>query len=134
MERLNERIDAAERAVGRLNEALRRPDPGDIERDAAIQRFEFTFETVWKAAQACLQTIEGVDAASPKSVIRACREIGLLDATDAVLALRMADDRNLTVHTYNESLAEQIYSRIPAYHRLLTDWLTAIAARSKIEG
>jgi hypothetical protein len=28
------------------------------------------------------------------------------------MALEMARDRNLTVHTYNEELANQIYSRL----------------------
>jgi hypothetical protein len=30
---------------------MRFEQPGPIERDAAIKRFEFTFETVWKAAK-----------------------------------------------------------------------------------
>ena len=130
MERLKERIDVATRAAARLSEAACLPNPGDIERDAIIQRFEFTFEAVWKAAQACLFVVEGMDVSSPKGVIRACREVGLLEETDAVLALRMADDRNLTVHTYNESLAAQIYERILDYHLLLAKWLDAIQTRS----
>ena len=73
---------------------------------------------------------EGLDAASPKGVIRACREVGMIDDADAVLALRMADDRNLTVHPYNEPLAVQIYGRILDYHLLLAKWLEAIKTRS----
>ncbi|HML34188.1 MAG TPA: hypothetical protein PKC64_15325 [Sporomusa sphaeroides] len=34
----------------------------------------------------------------------------------------MADDRNLTVHTYNEALAVEIYSRLHAYTELLRCW------------
>ncbi|WP_425058534.1 hypothetical protein SCACP_31910 [Sporomusa carbonis] len=126
MERLTEKINAAERAVARLREAAELPNPSELERDAIIQRFEFTFEAVWKAAQSYLRVVEGIDAASPKGVIRSCREVGLIDEADAVSALKMADDRNLTVHTYNEPLAAAIYERILEYHLLLARWFEAI--------
>ena len=49
-----------------------------MERDAAIQRFEHSFETTWKAAQRYLQVVDGVVVASPKaaieSYVRAVRE------------------------------------------------------------
>ena len=38
----------------------------------------------------------------------------------------MADDRNLTVHTYNEGLADLIYSRLRANHALMVAWLGAM--------
>ncbi|WP_181351246.1 nucleotidyltransferase substrate binding protein [Thalassobacillus sp. CUG 92003] len=50
-----------------------------VERDAAIQRFKFSFEASWKAAKEYLYDIEGVDAGSPKSVIRSCKEVHLLE-------------------------------------------------------
>lgn len=131
MERLKEKIATAARAVLRLREAVQLPNPSDIERDAIIQRFEFTFEAVWKAAQAYLRTIEGIDVASPKSVIRACREVGLFDESETMLALKMADDRNLTVHTYNEPLAMAIYERIKNYYPLLAGWQAVMEKQIK---
>ena len=122
MERLRERLAVAARAISRLQEAVQLPNPSDLERDAIIQRFEFTFEAVWKAAQAYLFVAEGIDLASPKAVIRTCREIGLFKESETVLALKMADDRNLTVHTYNEPLAIAIYERILHYQVLLANW------------
>lgn len=109
------------------------PNPSDLERDAIIQRFEFAFEAVWKAAQAYLRAVEGIDLASPKSVIRACREIGLLDETEAMLALKMADDRNLTVHTYNEPLAIAIYERILQHQVLLANWQMDMEQRLEVQ-
>ena len=126
MERLTERLAVASRAIERLRQITDLPQIGEIERDAVIQRFEFTFEAVWKAAQFHLLQVEGLDVASPKAVIRACREVGLLDEQEATQALQMADDRNLTVHTYNEQLAVQILERILAYQVLLDRWLTAM--------
>lgn len=90
-----------------------------MERDAAIQRFEYTFEAFWKALQAYLREVEGLEGASPKGVIRLAREAGLLGEEEARLALGMVDDRNLTVHTYSESLAWAIFRRLPDYARLM---------------
>jgi nucleotidyltransferase substrate binding protein (TIGR01987 family) len=97
-----------------------------VERDAAIQRFEYTFEATWKAAQRYLLIQEGIETGSPKGVIRACRLSGILDATMASLALNMTDDRNLAVHTYNEELAKVIYSHLEGYANLLKEWLAAM--------
>ncbi len=126
MERLKERLAVATQAMKRLREITELPEIGEIERDAVIQRFEFTFEAVWKAAQFYLLQVEGLDVASPKGVIRTCREVGLLDEQEAAQALQMADDRNLTVHTYNEQLAAQILERIMGYQFLLASWLKAM--------
>ena len=122
MERLREKLAVASKANLRLLEAVRLPDPSELERDAIIQRFEFTFEALWKAAQYYLFVVEGLDIASPKGVIRACREVGIFNEEESMLALKMADDRNLTVHTYNEVLAVAIYQRILKYQGLLVAW------------
>lgn len=55
MERLNERFAMAKRALETLQELLALERPSRVERDAAIQRFEYTCEAVWKAAQRYLQ-------------------------------------------------------------------------------
>lgn len=130
MARLRERIDSAEKALARLDEALAITRPTLLDRDGAIQRFEFTFEAVWKAAKDYLLAIEGIDTASPKGVIRYCREVGLLTDEEAREALNMADDRNLTVHTYNEPLAAAIFSRLPQYRRIMAALLERMADRS----
>ena len=60
MERLNERLVIARRALSTLQELLGLEAPSRVERDAAIQRFEYTCEAVWKAAQRYLQDVEGI--------------------------------------------------------------------------
>lgn len=101
-------------------------NPTSIERDTAIQRFEFTFETTWKAAKQMLFDIDGMDVGSPKGVIRACHEVGLLNGAEATDALQMVDDRNLTIHTYNDALAIGIYERLKAHVASLKLWLDRI--------
>ncbi len=131
MERLKERIAIAKKALKSFEESTKPAKPNSIERDAAIQRFEYTVEAVWKAAQRYLQLIEGVDEGSPKGVIRRLREVGILEESAASSALEMIDHRNLTVHTYNEALAEEIFRHLPAYVRLLQILLTQIEKRLK---
>ena len=122
MDRLSQRMKTAERALNTLAKVLMERKT-EIVRDAAIQRFEYTFEAVWKAGQLFLREREGLQAASPKAAIRAFGEVELLNEDQVSAALQMADDRNLTVHTYNEDLAEALYGRLPGHARLLGEWL-----------
>ncbi|ABZ83816.1 nucleotidyltransferase substrate-binding protein, putative [Heliomicrobium modesticaldum Ice1] len=126
MERLKQRIDVACRAVSTLEVLLQVPKPNEVERDASLQRFEYSFEATWKAALHYLREMEGIEIGSPKGVIRACMQVGLLTPTETSEALEMVDDRNLTVHTYNEELARAIFMKLPRYASLLRRWVKAI--------
>ncbi|MFC4023777.1 HI0074 family nucleotidyltransferase substrate-binding subunit [Oceanobacillus longus] len=123
MERLQERLQSANRALSTLRELVTIEKPSAIERDAAIQRFEFSFEACWKAAKQFLYDIEGVDIGSPKGVIRSSREVNLLSDDETTLGLHMVNHRNLTVHTYNEELAIEIFANLPQYYQLLRKWV-----------
>lgn len=126
MERLKQRIALAKKALITLQELENEPE-SKVRRDASIQRFEYSFEAMWKLAKQYLNEIEGLDIGSPKGVIRACFQVNILTHAQAQQALTMADDRNLTSHTYNEFLAEEIYSRIKDYQILMWDWLNQLA-------
>jgi nucleotidyltransferase substrate binding protein (TIGR01987 family) len=134
VDRLRERLTVAVRAVETLRELALLPHPTRTERDAAIQRFEYSFEATWKAGQRYLQVVEGTVVGSPKAAIRASRESGLLDATTTEQALGMADDRNLTAHTYNESIAVAISARLPRHLATLEAWLQAMRERLPTAG
>lgn len=70
--------------------------------------------------------IEGIDIGSPKGVIRTSREVGIFSEEETIQALKMVNDRNLTVHTYNEDLAIEIYSHLYSYYALLEQWMKRI--------
>lgn len=131
MARLLEKQITAQRALQRFSEILQE-EKNTITRDAAIQRFEFTFEAVWKYVQYYLKTNEGLDLASPKAVIRASFQLGFLDENQTETAIRMTDDRNLTSHTYDEALAESIYKHLATYHPLLTHWFARVSLSTHI--
>jgi nucleotidyltransferase substrate binding protein (TIGR01987 family) len=99
-----------EKAVGRLARALDQPKDEYI-RDSAIQRFEFTFELVWKTLKAYLGD-QGVQVYSPRDSLREAFRAGLID--DDPVWLKTVELRNLTSHTYHEPTADTIYEMLPS--------------------
>ncbi|GMV43177.1 MAG: hypothetical protein AMXMBFR64_48930 [Myxococcales bacterium] len=129
MDRLTTLLDLSERALLRLQEALSLTTPPPLQRDGAIQRFEYSFEITWKACQRTLAVTEGLHCASPKACLRAAAATGQLGAERVVEALGMCDDRNMTSHTYNEGVAELIHERLPAHAALMAELVAAMRAR-----
>lgn len=105
-------LTAFETALARLEDALKQAET-EWTRDAAIQRFEFTFELAWKTAMHAAQKEGAQSGASPKQVIKAALKLGWIEDND--LWLKMLKDRNLTVHTYKDKVAKEIYDRLPDY-------------------
>jgi nucleotidyltransferase substrate binding protein (TIGR01987 family) len=103
------RLDRYLRALAALEEVLQDTPsvPASILRDSRIQRFEFTFETLWKFLRVAAEHA-GVDADTPRGALRAALQIGLLDPTDEADAWQLIRYRNLTVHTYDEALSCEV--------------------------
>ena len=129
---MNEKLKLARKAVETLKEILALSDSSAITRDAAIQRFEYSFEAVWKTGQIYLRNIEGLEIGSPKGTVRGFFQIGYFDEKQAQLALNMVDDRNLTSHTYNEELADHIFEQLPIYEGILSNWLSFMEKNLKV--
>ncbi|HEX6981601.1 MAG TPA: HI0074 family nucleotidyltransferase substrate-binding subunit [Balneolaceae bacterium] len=115
---MRKKAASAQKALSTLEEILNE-DFSLIVRDAAIQRFEYTFETIWKATKVYLSEEEGIIANSPKAVFREALTSGLLSDKQVETALKMTDDRNLTTHTYVEEVAQQIFEKLPKYYKLM---------------
>lgn len=98
------------KALRRLEENLKEQKT-EIVRDSAIKRFEFTFDLSWKLIKAYLEENKGVVCVSPKGCFREAYRQGLLAYDD--FWIEMTDMRNDAAHTYRESLAEEIYGRLP---------------------
>lgn len=120
------------RAVQRLGVALTRDiEQDDVYLDAAIQRFEFSFELGWKLMRALL-LLEGVEANSPRSSIREAWKQGIV--ADAEAWLSMLEARSLSAHTYNEKTAREIHHAIQTTHfALLSDLDEAVKHRMEAE-
>lgn len=112
MTKLQSQYEDLQKAVKRLKEASALPAGDSINQDATIQRFEFTFELAWKTMQTVVQ--ENIkDVYGPKQVIREAAKLGLID--DPVTWLDFLRSRNLTVHTYHEEVAKEVYKSAKAF-------------------
>ncbi len=107
MKKQDIQLDELKKALSRLEEALALPK-NDIVRDSVIQRFEFTVELSWKALQKFLQASGIPETLTPKNVFREAAKLNLVNDPEAWI--KFIDDRNLSSHTYRESLAEQVYA------------------------
>lgn len=122
--RIEQSLQQTKKALQALGVMVRKPmdeDRGNI--DASIQRFEFTIELFWKLLKRILET-KGVEVRYPKDVLKEAYAGGLID--DEKMWLKMLRDRNLTSHTYDESLADEIYAHIKQYYPVLKDALQKI--------
>lgn len=72
MKRVRQKYENSLKALAKLKELQdKKTLDSDIFRDALIQRFEFTFELIWKLLKAYLEE-EGIqNINSPKSVLKA---------------------------------------------------------------
>ncbi len=101
------------KAFSRLENSLEQ-ELNEYIQDSVIQRFEFTFELLWKTLKIYL-LIQGFDEKTPRWVLKKSFEISLIEDID--LFIDMIDIRNLTSHTYNEELAEDVYEFIKKNHK-----------------
>lgn len=131
MAELKERLCSCQRALATLDEAVDMPF-SVIVRDAAIQRFEYSFESLWKLLKTYLVKHEGTLCNSPKRCFRQALQVGLLSLEETETCLVMTDDRNLTSHTYIEAVAEAIYRKLPSYLTVMHTLLANILARTEL--
>jgi len=105
IERLYERIADFVKGVHQLERAVAQPFD-EFTRDATIQRFEFCYELAWKMLKLRLEQ-EGVSALTPRQALREALQAALID--DGNVWSEIQRYRNLTSHTYDERLANQVY-------------------------
>lgn len=101
-------LERLEQAVARLEDTLGRVRD-DLDRDGAIQRFEFTVELLWKTLSIYL-AYQGISCQTPRNCIKLAFRHGLID--DDEILLDMIEDRNRSSHVYNEKIADDIFTRI----------------------
>ncbi|MDB5002945.1 MAG: nucleotidyltransferase substrate binding protein like protein [Mucilaginibacter sp.] len=98
--------------------------PSQLERDGAIQRFEYCYDLSWKTLKQYLQRRGIVDLNSPKSVFNAAYTEKVID--DESTWSTIITKRNLSVHTYNQKLADSLFSELPEYYNAMLTLLKAM--------
>ncbi|HEY5751702.1 MAG TPA: nucleotidyltransferase substrate binding protein [Chthoniobacterales bacterium] len=110
-ERFIERQADVRESAARLAEAVAQPE-SELIRDATIQRFEFTFEVVWKSLKLYPER-QGHECGGPRLTLKKAFAENLIPSPEeADVWFQMLEDRNLTSHAYDEALAKRIYEHI----------------------
>jgi nucleotidyltransferase substrate binding protein (TIGR01987 family) len=81
----------------------------ELEKAGMIQFFEMTFELAWKVLKDYLEA-EGYVVKSPRETIKQAFQIGLID--NGHVWIDALANRNLTAHTYDETLADKMTKEI----------------------
>ena len=127
---MNKPLEALREAIRRLEEVLEEPESAVV-RDASIRRFEFCFELAWKAIQKELND-SGRPCASPKSCLKAAYRDRIINDEEAWLL--MLRERNRTSHTYDETMAKEVYANLGGYLEPLRELERALEAREPLLG
>lgn len=88
-------------------------------RTACIKSFEYTYELSIQLIKRQLETMasspDEVDRLNFKDLIRTAAEKGLISEVSQWFDYR--ETRNLTVHTYDEDKADQVYRSLPGFKK-----------------
>ncbi len=111
------KISQLEKALEKFNEILNINSDKDYIIDASIQRFEFCYELIWKTLKLALQ-LNSIETNSPKDVLRKAYQYKYIENID--LWINLIEVRNLTTHTYDQILANEVYALLPQYAKIFT--------------
>lgn len=115
-------LDLLRKSLSQFEAGLR--PQNSLERDGAIQRFEFTFELSWKTLGKVLQADKPLDDNSVKGILREAGRQGLIGSVEKWFEFQQA--RNQTSHTYNEEIAKSVFQlaeQFPPYVKELIEKL-----------
>ena len=107
--RWKQRFENFEKAYLVLKENVDHPIKTDLERAGLIQLFEMTFKLSWKVLKDYLEA-EGYSVRSPRETLKQAFQMGLIG--EGHIWIDALSDRNLTTHTYDETLAEKLVKDI----------------------
>jgi nucleotidyltransferase substrate binding protein (TIGR01987 family) len=123
-ETLLNKLSDFEKAVQTFDIVLAINHPNDIEKDAAIQRFGYTYEAAWKCIKMFVEYQGGKDIKGSRDAFKEAFRFELIN--EESLWENMLIDRNTTVHTYDVDAAREIFVRLPVYHQALTQLLSKL--------
>lgn len=122
-EKVNYAVKKIENAFIKLKEGISEVKD-ELDKDGIIQRFEFTFELLWKTLKIYLEH-NGITAITPRDCLKEAFRIGLF--YDEEIFLDMLEDRNMTSHIYDKETSEEIFERIKTvYIKSIEDVLERI--------
>lgn len=103
-----------ESAIARLAEAVVKysAEPDEMIRDALIQRFEFSYEILWKLFRK-IHIMRGCPRSKVRTAYEAIAEAGAAGwLKDRAMWEQMREDRNVTSHEYDRNVATTVAVRV----------------------
>ena len=111
--RWEQRFENYKKALKKLGEAVKldaeRP-LSELERQGIIQAFEYTHELAWKVMQDFFVYQGNTEIRGSRDATRQAFSADLI--SDGDNWMEMIKNRNLTSHTYNEEISDEIYTNI----------------------
>ncbi|MHB8123426.1 MAG: nucleotidyltransferase substrate binding protein [Desulfuromonadaceae bacterium] len=122
-----QRLDNWTKALNQLTRFMDRNELNELEEQGLIQCFEYNHELAWKTQKDFLEAQGVTDLFGSKNVAKQAFATGLID--DGKVWMDMIESRNLTSHTYNEEITQEIvadivdryYAALCALHQKLTE-------------
>lgn len=99
-------LKALKKAASTLKEALATKKSALV-RDAVIQRFEYTYELSWKTMRRYFKINNQLEEENVQNIFREAGRQKLIESVESWFVYQKA--RNLTSHTYDEKIAEEVY-------------------------
>jgi len=95
----------------------------ELEKDGVIQRFEYTYELLWKTLKRILE-YKGIPLKNPRDIFRESAIQGLIDNPE--FWFEVIRKRNLTTHTYSEDYSYEIYEFLPEFNKEVSNIITTL--------
>ncbi len=97
----------------------------EMVKEGLIQRFEYTHELAWKVMKDYAEYQGSTNISGSRDAIREALQMNLIHSGDVWIDMMLS--RNKSSHTYNESTANEIYSKIlHEYYPELKNFRTAM--------
>ncbi len=107
--RYKQRFQNYENAFNMLKDSLQIDNPSIVEKAGIIQFCELTFEIGWKLLKDYCE-FEGYTVNSPREAIKTAYTASIIN--DAETWIKALNTRNITVHVYDEEIANEVYNKI----------------------
>ncbi|MBI5356162.1 nucleotidyltransferase substrate binding protein [Candidatus Collierbacteria bacterium] len=118
-----DRLVELKTALSRLEEALKEVK-NQLDKDGAIQRFEFVFELTWKTLKDFAEDKGRMEANSPKGAFRVAADLGVIG--DPQPWFEFLKSRNDSSHLYNEESANRVFSQLPDFVSAMKDLIVSL--------
>lgn len=105
-----QRLQNWNRALTQLTKFMQRDSLNELEEQGLIQSFEYNHELAWKTQKDYLEDQGYDELYGSKNVARKAFEVGLINSGE--VWLNMIKSRNLSSHTYNQEVTQEIIDAI----------------------